>query len=214
MTVRGACAALVVAVRCARVSGAAAGGREPLLDVRARYLPPTLSSFPDTPSGWQARYDAARDLQEAVRRVARVVPGCGVLRVALLRYAAAHVAYAEAFDRPVRRSRPAIPPVPAARCGAAVGVRPVPEPPQPVLGLPASWRRAALPGPLDARLASGLERVGRGFRGWAGFWVHDLRTGRTAGWNADARFPAASTVKLGALAAVLVRAAPALRFSA
>jgi beta-lactamase class A len=64
-------------------------------------------------------------------------------------------------------------------------------------------RRAHPPGTPDARLSLALERLGRSFDGWAAFWVHDLRTGRTAGWNSDARFPAASTVKLGVLAAAL-----------
>jgi hypothetical protein len=35
--------------------------------------------------------------------------------------------------------------------------------------------------------------------------VHDLATGRTAGWNSDASFPAASMVKLGVLVAALDR---------
>jgi Beta-lactamase enzyme family len=204
---RGACAALLAVALLAPVGSSAV--REPMLEVRARYLPPTQRAFPDTPEGWQARYDAARDLQEAVRRVARIVPGCVGLRSALLRYAAAHVAYAEAFDRPVRRRPPTIPAAPQPSCRTCPCTSLLPAPRSPRLELPAGWRRAALPGPADARLAAGLERIGRGFRGWAGFWVHDLRTGRTAGWNADARFPAASTVKLGAVAAVLARSAPA-----
>ncbi len=65
--------------------------------------------------------------------------------------------------------------------------------------------RAHPEGAPDARLATELERLGRAFDGWAAFWVHDLRTGRTAGWNSDARFPAASTVKLAVLDAALRR---------
>jgi beta-lactamase class A len=57
----------------------------------------------------------------------------------------------------------------------------------------------------DAALAAALERLGRSFDGWAAFWVHDLRSGQTAGWNSDARFPAASTVKLAVLDAALRR---------
>ncbi len=57
----------------------------------------------------------------------------------------------------------------------------------------------------DARLQRSLRVVGRSFDGYAAVYVHDLRTGRAAGWNADARFPAASTVKLGVLAAALER---------
>jgi len=65
--------------------------------------------------------------------------------------------------------------------------------------------RAHPEGPRDAALSVELERLGRSFHGWAAFWVHDLRTGRTAGWNSDARFPAASTVKLAVLDAALRR---------
>ncbi len=56
-----------------------------------------------------------------------------------------------------------------------------------------------LPTHTDDRLRAALERLGRSYQGWAAFWVADLSTGRYAGWNADARFPAASLVKLGAL---------------
>ena len=38
--------------------------------------------------------------------------------------------------------------------------------------------------------------------------MHDLRSGRIAAWNESARFPAASTVKLGVLAAALDRYGP------
>jgi beta-lactamase class A len=55
----------------------------------------------------------------------------------------------------------------------------------------------------DPQLARELAKLGSSYRGWAAFWVHDLRTGSWAGWNSDARFPAASTVKLGVLAAAL-----------
>jgi hypothetical protein len=66
-------------------------------------------------------------------------------------------------------------------------------------------RRAHPEGAADTRLTLALEQLGRAFDGWAAFWVHDLRTGRTAGWNSDARFPAASTVKLAVLDAALRR---------
>jgi len=71
--------------------------------------------------------------------------------------------------------------------------------------LPASARVAHPPTATDGRLQRGLRRLGRSFDGYAAVYVHDLRTGRAAGWNADARFPAASTVKLGVLAASLAR---------
>ena len=65
----------------------------------------------------------------------------------------------------------------------------------------------------DGRLSARLAGLGAGFGGWSAFWVHDLRTGRTAGWNADALFPAASLVKLGVLVVALDRwgASPADR---
>lgn len=69
--------------------------------------------------------------------------------------------------------------------------------------VPPTWLRAHPPGLRDRRLSARLAVVGNRFHGWAAFWVHDLRTGRTASWNSDARFPAASTVKLGVLAAAL-----------
>ncbi len=70
----------------------------------------------------------------------------------------------------------------------------------------ARQRRAALT--TDARLQGELREVGAAFPGWAAIYTHDLRTGRAAGWNADALFPAASTVKLGVLAAVVQRWGP------
>ena len=60
----------------------------------------------------------------------------------------------------------------------------------------------------DDRLAARLATLAADVPGYAGIWVHELRSGRTAGWNADARFPAASTVKLGVLAASLHRYGP------
>lgn len=60
----------------------------------------------------------------------------------------------------------------------------------------------------DAALASSLASAASQFPGYAAVWTHDLRTGRTAGWNSDAPFPAASTVKLGVLVAALRRYGP------
>ncbi len=74
--------------------------------------------------------------------------------------------------------------------------------------LPRSAGLARAAGPEDRPLSRRLGVLGRSFDGWAGFWVHDLATGRTARWNSDARFPAASTVKLGVLAAALRRFGP------
>src|SRR5918994_310511 len=71
--------------------------------------------------------------------------------------------------------------------------------------LPGTARKARRERSRDARLSAELGRLGRAFPGYAGFWVHELATGRTAGWNADASFPAGSTVKLGVLVAALDR---------
>jgi beta-lactamase class A len=75
-----------------------------------------------------------------------------------------------------------------------------------VVVLPAS-ARAAVPGArADAALAASAARLARGTS--AGIWIQDLATGRAGGWNAAARFPAASTVKLGLLIAALARLGP------
>jgi beta-lactamase class A len=67
--------------------------------------------------------------------------------------------------------------------------------------------RSARVRPATARshraLRGRLAAVASGFSGYAGIWVHDLTSGRIAAWNENARFPAASTVKLGVLAAAL-----------
>jgi beta-lactamase class A len=57
-----------------------------------------------------------------------------------------------------------------------------------------------LPTREDPRLAGALARLGSSFHGWAGIYVEDLGTGTYAGWNENASFPAASTVKLGVIA--------------
>lgn len=74
--------------------------------------------------------------------------------------------------------------------------------------LPPTSRAARRERGTDRVLAQRLGALGRSFPGWAGLWVHDLRSGRTAGWNADASFPAASLVKLGVLVAALDRYGP------
>jgi hypothetical protein len=74
--------------------------------------------------------------------------------------------------------------------------------------LPPTAGLAKPEGARDAKLAAKLSAIGLRYRGSAGFWVHDLATGASAGWNSDARFPAASTVKLGVLAAGLRRYGP------
>jgi beta-lactamase class A len=71
----------------------------------------------------------------------------------------------------------------------------------PRAGLPTGWRPAAEEGVLARR----LRRLVRAYPGIAAFFVQDLRTRRGAAWNARARFPAASTVKLAIAADVLRR---------
>jgi hypothetical protein len=79
----------------------------------------------------------------------------------------------------------------------------------PVFGLP----REAAPygGPIpplrgheDPALARTVRGLARGFPGICGVFVQDLLTGAGAAWNARARFPAASTLKL-AIAVELLR---------
>jgi beta-lactamase class A len=154
-----------------------------LLAARARYLPAVEANYAKTPDGVQARYDAGRDLVEAVLAAGVVSPGRRALRADLLVRGRRQVARAEALDRdPGFRSAAPLTPLPAA------GVRVGPRRP-------------------DATLARRLAAVAARFDGAAGIWVHDLATGRYAGFAADTPFAAASTVKLGALVAAL-RASP------
>ena len=55
----------------------------------------------------------------------------------------------------------------------------------------------------DRRLARKLRALTRDFSGISGIYVENLRTGAGAAWNAEARFPAASTVKLAIAIEVL-----------
>jgi hypothetical protein len=74
----------------------------------------------------------------------------------------------------------------------------------PVYGLP----RASRPGgphrtSEDAALARRLRELARGYGGTAAVYVEDARSRRGAAWNARARFPAASTLKLAIAVEVL-----------
>ena len=69
--------------------------------------------------------------------------------------------------------------------------------------LPATWLLAHPPSVRNEQVSARLARIGRAFDGTAALWIHDLATGRTAAWNAETLLPAASTVKLAALAAAL-----------
>lgn len=74
-----------------------------------------------------------------------------------------------------------------------------------VFGLP----RSASPRPVDSRADGALEALvpalTRGFPGTTAVYVRDLVSGRGAAWNARARFPAASTLKV-AIALTALRA--------
>jgi hypothetical protein len=201
------------AVLLAAIAPAPASG-ESLRGLAASLLPPLeraeQAARSGDPDAMQARYDAARTIVEALRR--RLSSDCGSALSSLSAYARANVAAAEAFDRNADRTR-----VEAraratsrearralSRCavgrlepkrGTIGQVPAVPLPPSAALPVPATTRDRR----LDARLAA----VARGFKGYSAVVVHDLASGRRGSWNADARFPAASTVKLGVLVASL-----------
>jgi beta-lactamase family protein len=88
---------------------------------------------------------------------------------------------------------------------------------RPVYGLP----RAAAPTPVlgfeDPSLARAARALARGFPGVAAVYLQDLRTGAGAAWNARARFPAASTLKMAiaieVMRALRVKPAPESRLS-
>jgi beta-lactamase class A len=77
----------------------------------------------------------------------------------------------------------------------------------PVFGLPYASRPDTMIPRLDPVLQRRLRRRAAAFPGITGFYVVNLRTGRGAAWNARARFPAASTVKLAIAIEVLRRQA-------
>ena len=76
---------------------------------------------------------------------------------------------------------------------------------QPFWLLPVAAAVATPPRRPDAALSARLAQAAQTFDGYSAVWFHDLATGRSAAWNADARFPAASTVKLALLVAALGR---------
>jgi beta-lactamase class A len=73
----------------------------------------------------------------------------------------------------------------------------------PVAGLPAAAAPRFAWGRRDARLTRALTRLATHFPGTAAAYVESLTTGAGASWNARARFPAASTVKLAIAVQVL-----------
>lgn len=172
----------------------AAAGADPLSSARAAV------GFARTAQGMQARYDAGRALENALyaRR-----NGCAVQ----LSLAHGLVGWSEGYDRlsPAQENagrRHALAALDrlSQRCAPT---RLAPRRAQ-LNALP-TLVRAAPPRAGDAALDARLDALGRSFPGYAAVWVHDLVSGTGAGWNTDARFPAASTVKLGVLLATLQR---------
>jgi hypothetical protein len=72
-----------------------------------------------------------------------------------------------------------------------------------VFGLPPGARPRFVRSRLERTLDRKLTRMVRGYSGTAGYYVQSLTGGSGAAWNAKARFPAASTLKLAIAAAVL-----------
>jgi Beta-lactamase enzyme family len=65
-----------------------------------------------------------------------------------------------------------------------------------VFGLPRSAEPRAVRGSRDPRLTRTVRALARSFPGTSGLFVEDLVSGRGSAWNARARFPAASTLKV------------------
>ena len=74
-----------------------------------------------------------------------------------------------------------------------------------VYGLPRSASPRAVGGSRDPALDRAVSALARSFPGTSAVFVEDLVTGRGAAWNARARFPAASTLKV-AIAVEALRA--------
>ena len=159
----------------------ALAGDAELITARDRYLAAANAAYPDTPDGVQARYDAGRDLIDAVVAAGEACKGLRPLRADLLAMVARRcVVPRRSTGRAARRAllrslRP-----PGSKCRLGRGADPTP--------------------------ARRLAQAAAQFDGVAAVcWMHELATGRYAGVEADTRFAAASTVKLGALARALRR---------
>jgi hypothetical protein len=73
----------------------------------------------------------------------------------------------------------------------------------PVLGLPRAAEPLVVATHADPALSRAVRRLARAFPATSGIYVQSLRSGAGAAWNARARFPAASTLKLAIALAVL-----------
>jgi Beta-lactamase enzyme family len=74
-----------------------------------------------------------------------------------------------------------------------------------VYGLPATARPRVVPARNDPALARQLRKSLNAYGRTAAFYVQSLTSGAGAAWNAAARFPAASTLKLAIAVAVLAQ---------
>jgi beta-lactamase class A len=74
-----------------------------------------------------------------------------------------------------------------------------------VFGLPAAARPRIVRARVDTALARSLRAATRQFGGTSAFYVQSLTSGHGAAWNAKARFPAASTLKLAIAVTALTR---------
>src|SRR5215210_872952 len=106
---------LLVVVLVLGLPASAAAGDRALLLARATHLSAAQRHYGTDPDGLQARYDAGRDLVEAVRAAGRPSARCLQLRDQLRSLGLAQVRFAEAYDRPGRRPPHALPRV-TARC--------------------------------------------------------------------------------------------------
>jgi beta-lactamase class A len=75
----------------------------------------------------------------------------------------------------------------------------------PVLGLPPAARPRVIAERADSELTRTARRLAGAYSGSAGVYVQSLTSGAGGAWNARARYPAASTLKLAIAVAVLAR---------
>lgn len=71
--------------------------------------------------------------------------------------------------------------------------------------LPTSARHSVQPPTASSALQNRLRASAARFSGISGIWVHDVASGVAGSWNAGAKFPAASTVKLGVMVEAMRR---------
>jgi beta-lactamase class A len=151
-------------------------------------------SLPRTAEGMQARYDAGRALEIALYAARRECAERLALARGLVRWAEGYDTLSRGLEGAGRRQ--------ALAAGNGCSRRYLAPVHRRLPALP-SLVASAAPRLSDDALDARLEALGRSFDGYAAIWVHDLVRGTSAGWNTDARFPAASTVKLGVLLAAL-----------